>query len=266
MRTQEPCQLEENTRKFPCDTLIYKEIIREITGQSNNFYLRYQAKFSENKKIIGFEALLRWKCEKYGEIIPEKLIGVAENSNIINMLDFWVIRNVLKQKKKWESIGVNLPISINTTASIYDENNYSIIKKIISDFNINYSQIEFEITERIPLKDISKTIKVMNFLTEKNIKIILDDCGIKEHIDLNHLRLLPISGIKLDKSFAFEMKSPEYTIEHAKDIFGNSIAIFAEGIEKIEEMNFMKKFGIEMFQGNFLGKPMRSETINILLR
>lgn len=161
---------------------------------------------------------------------------------------------------------MNLPVSINTTASIYDEKNYSILKKIISDYDINYSQIDFEITERIPLKDVAGSIKVMDYLASKNIKIILDDCGIREHIDLLHLKKLPIKGIKLDKSFAFEKKSPEITIKHARDVFGNSIEIFAEGIERIDEMIFMKKFGIEMFQGNFFGKPMREDAINVLLR
>lgn len=233
--------------------------------RNGQFTLYYQPKVDAvSNNITGAEALIRWNHPEYGVISPSEFIPLAENSGIILDIDEWVLREACRQNKAWQDQGIHhFPISINISARHFYQNNLiSMITRILEETGLHPSYVVLELTEGTLIKDVKYGIQVMEDLTKLGIQISMDDFG-TGYSSLSQLDLLPISEMKLDRSFiqGLTNDSRKSSIVRAVIELGHhmDLKVVAEGIESSDDLMFLTELKCDQFQGYFFSKPLPSE-------
>lgn len=235
-------------------TLYYQPQIELITG-----------------RIVGMEALVRWNHPTEGFISPADFIPVAEQTGQIYVLEQRIIENALIQKEKWEDAGFNdIELSINLSSkTLISDFNFKQIESILSDFNVDYSKIVFEITETAVISNVDLAIERLNSLKRKGLKIALDDFG-TGYSSITYLKRLPIDIIKLDKSYIKTVTNGGIDSAIVKCILSLTddldFRVIAEGIETNEQLEYLKNINCHTGQGFYIGMPSPVEKINELLK
>ncbi|ETX10544.1 diguanylate cyclase [Marinomonas ushuaiensis DSM 15871] len=253
------------TKKFGVEKEIHEAL------SLKQFTLAFQPKvFMEKENILGLEALIRWNHPIKGYISPADFIPIAEESNLIDKIDEWVIDQTLKQQRIWRDKGIAIvPISVNLSGRhLVSDTLVAYISEVLERHKIEGSLLEIEITEGILLQDIQRCIDVMRELKALGIKISVDDFG-TGYSSLSYLRRLPLDTLKIDQSFVRECDSHledgkicETIIHLAKNL---ELVIVAEGVETAPQAKKLKSLGCEIFQGYYYHKPMSSESVAKLL-
>ncbi len=235
-------------------TLYYQPQIELVTGE-----------------IVGMEALVRWKHPTEGFISPAEFIPVAEDTGQIYNLDQRIIQNALIQKEKWEDAGFSdIQLSINLSSkTLISDYNFKQIESILSDFNVDYSKIVFEITETAVISNVDLAIERLSSLKSKGLKIAMDDFG-TGYSSITYLKKLPIDIIKLDRSYIKTVTSDSLDSAIVKCILALAddfdFRVVAEGIETCEQLEYLKNINCHIGQGFYLGMPSPVEKINELLK
>lgn len=248
------------------------EIIEDIRNalSKNQFFLHFQPKINiETGQLTGLEALVRWNHPIKGIIYPDEFIPIAEETGLIRNIDSEVLKLSCIQIKKWINSGVEpIHISVNISPVVYEDDDFiERIDQIIKKNEIDSSYISIEITENVLIKDISYTNVLLGKLKERNIKIVLDDFGIG-YSSLSYLKDLPIDVLKIDKSFINGI-SKNYKdealinaiITMAKAL---NISIVSEGVETVEQLQFLSKIGCNEYQGYLYSKPVPINVVDKL--
>ena len=229
--------------------------------QNNLFEMYYQAKVDINKKaVVGVEALIRLKGSDGKMISPAEFIPLAEDNGQIIPIGKFVIKTACEDAVRWQKMGFNHSVSINISAIQFIQNDFlDTIKDILISLPIDSKLIDFEITEGVLAKEIEQTSKTIQSLKELGIQISIDDFG-TGYSSLSYLKKFPIDTLKIDQSFVRDMledKSDE-AIVNAIISLANSLnlKLVAEGVETIEQSNFLKKRGCYIIQGYYYCKPM----------
>lgn len=254
--------LYDNTIK---EKIIAQEnIIKELEEaiDNNEFVLYYQPKIRlSNGELIGAEALVRW-IKPDGTIIPpDMFIPIAESSGLITRISKFVINEACKQIRIWQDKGLkNISISVNLSSDdFYQTDVCTIISQALKDFGIDSKWLEIELTESLALKDVEHAIIQMNNLKDIGIDISMDDFG-TGYSSLSYIKLLPITVLKLDRSFIMNMEKDNVSKQIVSSVIdickSKSVQIVAEGIETIQQANILKDFGCDIAQGYYFGKPM----------
>ncbi len=240
------------------------ELEKDLHRALNNNELRlcYQPIIDlQSNTLAGFEVLLRWRHPKYGLVSPEKIISIAEESNLVLKLGGWILISACKQLKKWLNQGFSgFYIAINISTRQFEEkhNLVSLVKKQIQQYQIPKKAIQFEITESVILEDSKHTLDTLLELKNMGIMLSVDDFG-TGYSSLSYLHRFPISTLKIDKSFTYDLnlRSGVDTLVKTIIAMGNSLnlTVIAEGIETKEQLAFLKKHGCEFGQGNYFSKP-----------
>lgn len=239
-----------------------------ITALNNNeFYINYQPQYNVlDGKIAGFEALLRWKNKDIGFVSPEDFIGVAEDTNLIVPIGKWVLENACKFIKNInEEFNRNYTICVNISILQIMQNDFvDMVSKILKDVNLDNELLELEITESIMMESYKNISCKIKNLRSKKIKIALDDFG-KGYSSFSHLKQLPITTLKIDKSFidniVFDTKC-NYIVGAIISIGKNlGIDVVAEGVETKEQYNCLVKHGCDKIQGYYFSKPVQETDV-----
>ena len=230
--------------------------------KNNEFRVYYQPRMDvKTNSLVGMEALLRWIKTDGTIISPLKFIPAAEETGLIIPIGEFVIKASCKQLKQWKDKGYsNLTVSINLSPKqIDDKNLLNVIKTSVEENEINPSNIELEITESAAIKDMNQTIALLKELKLMGINVLLDDFG-TGYSSLNFLRLLPVTTIKIDKSFMdkVEEDSPEKTIVRSLISLAHDIRmkVIAEGIETPSQLSFLKDNLCDEAQGFYFSRPI----------
>jgi diguanylate cyclase (GGDEF)-like protein/PAS domain S-box-containing protein len=239
--------------------------------QNNEFVLYYQPQLNlSDRKIVGAEALIRWRHTHRGMIPPDSFIPIAEESGIIIDINKWVLLTTCKQAKQWMEQGLP-PITIAINLSGYKLASQNIIQSInnaIQYVDFDAKNIEIEITENILMQDTETTIFILNQIKEMNLKIALDDFG-TGYSSLSYLTSFPVDTLKIDRSFVMGsmLNNNNLVIIKAIIAMGHSLAkkIVAEGIETQEQYNFLKEFGCDEGQGYYFNHPVPANEFAKLL-
>ena len=239
---------------------------------SRNFQLYYQPQFdAKTKELRGFEALLRWYDSDLGWISPEQFIPLAEETHLVVPLGDWVMTTALATIKEWEmKFSFNGIISVNISPVQFVQEDFieKLFKKIEKS-GIDKKHLEIEITEGVLIDNVEDTISKLNKIREQGVGLSLDDFG-TGYSSLRYLQLLPLTTLKIDKSFVsniaekdgFEAKLTESIISLVSNMGLNTIA---EGVENEEQLKMIQKFNCRTIQGFLLGKPMPKEQCEKLL-
>jgi diguanylate cyclase (GGDEF)-like protein len=233
------------------------------------FELFYQPVINiEENRIVGLEALVRWRHPERGLVSPADFIPVAEETGLIVPLGEWVIRQACSDAAGWPShikIAVNLsPAQFRSRALI------QVILSALRASGVAPSRLELEITEEILLGHNRETLSVLEQLRKLGIKIVMDDFGIG-YSSLNYLRLFPFDKIKIDRSFVNDLSKGNalsLAIVQAVTRLARVLDVpsTAEGIETEEQLEFVRAAGCTEFQGYFFSKPRPAAEITQLLQ
>lgn len=238
----------------------------------DEFVVYYQAQIDlDSNSINGFEALVRWNHPIKGIIEPSEFIKVAEETGLIVPIGKKMMLESCKQMKQWQDEGyLRLHMAINLSARQFkDTDLVQTVYDIIEDTGVDPKCLEFEITETIVLDDLGRTIETITLLKELGITFSLDDFG-TGYSSMNYLKVLPVDNIKIDKSFmesVMDNNVDKRIIEAMITLAQNlELIVIAEGVEKKEQEQFLKKIHCNKAQGFLYSKPVAKEDAEKLLK
>ena len=236
--------------------------------ENNELYMVYQTQIDlATGNISGAESLLRWKHKKIGNIPPDQFISYAEENGFIIQLGNWALREVIKQCKSWQIEQRPLPkVAVNISARQLKHDSFmQDIENLIQDFDLDTTNIEFEITESLLLNDDQNIISKLHRLNKLGISISIDDFG-KGYSSLSYLKKLPVQTLKIDKLFINDLENDNDAISIVRAIIAMAKSlnknIIAEGIETVEQLNILKVLGCNVGQGFFISKPKNAEDVH----
>jgi two-component system CheB/CheR fusion protein len=227
------------------------------------FKLVYQPKFNvENpEQLVGAEALLRWQDPDLGQVSPEDFIPIAERSGLIGATTEFVIDTVCTQIAQWQAGGIQVPtIALNISARdlLVAGFSYKLIQSI-GHYHLNCEAIQLEITEGSLLDNNATVYDNLAVASEHGIRISIDDFG-KGYSSLSYLKRLPLSELKIDKSFVDGLGQDKEDEAITLAIISLAKALelhtVAEGVETPEQLAWLEQQGCDMAQGYLLAKPM----------
>jgi EAL domain-containing protein (putative c-di-GMP-specific phosphodiesterase class I) len=221
------------------------------------FELYYQPQVnSETGEVVGAEALLRLPHPTRKWIPPSEFIPLAEKTDIILLLDEWVINTAFKKKREWLDSGIpdfNLSVNISNH-QLGQPNLINMLKDAIRVNNLNPAYLELEISESSAFQNVDVTLKTLDDLKALGIKLAIDDFG-KGYSSLNYLANFPLDVLKIDLSFAQRVPYSQNDVGIVKGIIAIAkslgISIIVEGVENIEQLNFFTNNGCKFVQGNY---------------
>jgi diguanylate cyclase len=240
--------------------------LRDAIENGGGLYLAYQPIVNNSgEKIVGVEALARWKHPERGDIRPAEFIPVAEDSGLITALGDWVLRRACLDGKSWPgtTVAVNVsPLQFRRTDFV------EMVKRILAETQFDAARLELEITESTFLGNVATAEAAMQQLKNIGVQLALDDFG-TGYSSLLYLRRFPFDKLKIDQSFtaSIETAADAAAIVHAIVSLGRGLGmkVTAEGVETAEQALFLRAAGVHTMQGYRYGKPMSSAAISVRL-
>ncbi|MEG1777446.1 MAG: EAL domain-containing protein [Angelakisella sp.] len=230
--------------------------------ENDEFVPYMQPKYDlKNNKIVGAEALVRWIRRDGSVIPPDEFIPIFEKNGFIEDLDLYMLEQVCSHMREQLDTGVSpVPVSVNQSRCyMYNEDYVETVFAILEKYRISPPLIELEITENIAYKNMDKMVAVVEKLSEKGFLLSLDDFG-AGYSSLNVLKDLRVDVLKLDRVFlgqTIDTKRGKTVVANiirmAKEL---SIDVVAEGVETVEQVNFLKVANCDMAQGFYFSRPI----------
>ena len=250
------------------------DVLNELKNAviNNEFKLFYQPKFSlDSGLILSAEALIRWENPKLGFVTPDEFIPLAEESGHIVKIGEWVIQQACRDFAKWKNL--NLPIhqiSVNVSNVQFAKDNVvDILQKNIQSSGISPGSIEVEITESYIHDNSDTALHILHQIRELGIDLAIDDFG-TGYSSMSYLKQLPITRLKIDRSFISDIPHDNNDVEITKIIVALAkvmgLSITAEGIETVEQMDFLRDLECDEGQGYLCSKPLPYEKFVELLQ
>ena len=234
--------------------------------EEEKFYLKYQSLVdARDMRLVGAEALLRWHDEELGNVPPEVFIPFAEETGLIVDIGHWVIDQVCKDVKamRRDQDSKDLYVAVNLSGRQFRGKGIAKqIEETLSRHKLPGSCLEFEITERLLMKDVPDVIATLNQFKELGIKLSIDDFG-TGYSSLSYLKRFPFDVLKIDKSFVQDIGVDPDDAALCEAIISMAhslgLTVIGEGVENEEQFEFLRSRGAEIIQGYYVSKPMRYE-------
>lgn len=242
---------------------IENDLYRAI--EKDELYLHYQPQIDyKSGQIVGVEALLRWNHPEHGFIPPDRFIPLAEETGLIVPIGEWVLRTACAQMKQWHDSGLKLPrLSVNLSVHQFEHQElFNTIECILEETGLAPEYLELELTENLIVKNTVQTLQTMEKLNASGIKIAIDDFG-TGYSSLGYLRNLPISKLKIDKSFVDLMVQDDAAITNTIITLAQNLRleVIAEGVETKEQADYLLQQDCFLMQGYYFSKPIPPEEI-----
>ncbi len=238
---------------------------------SGEFVLHYQPKVRmHDYRVVGLEALIRWQHPDHGLIFPLDFIQIAEETGLITDLGAWVVEAACRQLADWRASGLELmPIAVNVSPLELKDGEYAgRFQRILELYDIPLTYIEIEVTENAFIDDREIVITNLKALFDRGVKIFLDDFG-TGFSSLDHIRLLPVNSLKIDRSFIQDIRHSYHdnpivssTIILAKKL---NLSVVAEGVETNDQLVSLRVAGCEQVQGYLFSRPVPETEIREFL-
>ena len=223
-----------------------------------------------DKRIVGFEALLRWNSPEHGAVPPARFIPYAEQSGIIIPLGYWVVIEACRFAQKLCERGRDdICVAVNISSrQLADVNFIAMVRGAIHESGIRPAQLEIEVTESVLIESIEESIKKLVALKELGVKIALDDFG-TGYSSLTYLRRLPVGTLKVDKSFIDDILADRvqgdlvgYIIDMSHTL---NLSVVAEGVESEAQLEKLHEYDCDCIQGYVFSRPLpAAEALRLL--
>ncbi|HRH76772.1 MAG TPA: EAL domain-containing protein, partial [Cellvibrionaceae bacterium] len=244
--------------------------LREAISE-NQFTLAFQPKVNlASGRIVGCEALLRWRHPKLGAVSPDQFIPIAEDSGLIVPIGDWVLRTACRQAKAWSDSSQKHPcIAVNISARQFLQQDVaSWVIRTLEETGLPPEQLELEFTESLIAKDVKKVIATFDQLRAIGVKLSIDDFG-TGYSSLSYLKRFPVDTLKIDQSFVRDMLTdPEdAAIVRAVISLAHSLEfkVIAEGVETEAHNAFLLQNECDEIQGYYFSKPLPADALAALL-
>ena len=236
-------------------------IRNSIVNNCEGFFLCYQPIVdATTEKIIGAEALIRWKNDEYGVVPPVQFVDVLEQDNLFPELGKWILRTALVDAKKFLARYPGFIVNVNLSYTQLEKSDFvEDVLSILDEVNFPPQNLCLEITERCRLLDMGLLKDIFTRLRKHGIKVALDDFG-TGFSSIGVLRELPVTTVKIDRSFVMNIEknnSDQNTVRFISELADSfSSSVTAEGIETPEMREFLLRFKIKSLQGFYYSKPL----------
>ena len=228
----------------------------------DQFELYYQGQFDADNRPVGAEALVRWHHPLRGVVFPSDFIGLAEETALIVPLGHWVLNAACKQLKRWETVPrrAEMVLAVNVSARQFRPADFvSQVKSVLRETAANPKRLKLELTESLVLANVQDTIEKMNLLKAIGVRFAIDDFGTGQS-SLTYLTQLPLNQLKIDQSFVHNIGLQAADATIIETIIGMAanlgLEVLAEGVETVEQRDFLDTHGCGLFQGYLFSKPV----------
>jgi len=256
-----------DVRRYPLDegpdeTQAANRLRRAI--HQGELVLHYQPKFDlRTRRIVGVEALVRWSPPGKELVFPDAFIGVAERAGIMKPLTFAVLDLALRQYRAWYDGGLRLPMAINLTASLLEDDDFLLqLVAALEVGSVSSSGISLELTESVVMAKPERTQHILKRLSAVGFQLAIDDFG-TGYSSLAYLGRLPVDEIKIDRSFVLKMSTSDgdRTIVQASIDLAHKFGkrVVAEGVEDTTTLHLLEGMGCDQAQGYLISRPLPAE-------
>lgn len=259
----------ELANKFEEKITLTNSLYRAIENQE--LVLFYQPQINvRTQKVEGVEALIRWFHPEKGMISPGLFIPIAEETGIITSIGKWVLEQACFQVREWRrKFGADLLMAVNVSTRQLQEGSLDkYVETVLRKMELDANSLEIEVTESEQLTTQNHAIDNLQSLRELGVQIAIDDFGTK-YSSLARLRHLPISKLKIDMNFVRAINSTEKSNQLVTSIIrlgkNLDLKVLAEGVETIEQYEYLRDHGCDEIQGYYFYKPMRKEEVELIL-
>lgn len=233
--------------------------------ERNEFTLSYQPKISLlTHRLVGAEALIRWFHPTFGDVPPERFIPLAEENGMILQIGEWVLDTACRQLHEWnQRYAVFGPLSVNLAgAQLRQPNLVNKVERLLLQHQLQPGCLQLEITENFIMSQTEEALSVLHRLKTLGVQLAIDDFG-TGYSSLSYLKRLPLDILKIDQSFVRGLPDDPHdaAIVRAIIALGRSmqLTVIAEGVETLEQQQFLAHEGCEQIQGYLVSLPLRAE-------
>jgi diguanylate cyclase (GGDEF)-like protein len=259
----------EMDRRVHEDMQLHTRLKEAIT--QGGLTLHYQPQVEvESGNIVGAEALLRWYDPVLGDVAPSRFIPVAEATGLILPLSDWVLETACRQIAAWTQAGTPLRVAVNVSAQQFHQRNLpENVYAALQRTGAKAKWLDIEITESVAMSQPEQAREQLNALVALGCSVALDDFG-TGYSSLGYLKALPVSKLKIDKSFmdGIPNDTNDVTLSRAIIALAHSLGLtlVAEGVETDAQLAFLRQYGCELYQGWLFAKAMDATELTPRLR
>jgi EAL domain-containing protein (putative c-di-GMP-specific phosphodiesterase class I) len=240
--------------------------------EHDELILHYQPLVSAAvEKIVGVEALVRWRHPEMGQLSPSLFIPLAEHTGLINPIGAWVLTTACRQSVAWRRAGLP-PVRMAVNVSVHQLRHADFIpglKRILEETGMEATYLELEITESAAMREDAYIFGVLDELRALGVQISIDDFG-TEYSSLGRLNMMPINRIKMDMQFVRGINKGERERALARGIINLvhnlGLEVVAEGVEDAAQLEFLRQNLCDEIQGFYFYRPVDAESVKILIR
>jgi diguanylate cyclase (GGDEF)-like protein len=235
------------------------------------FTLYYQPQVDlRSGKIVGLEALIRWKKTDDTLVLPADFIPLAEESGLIIPISTWVLNTASEQSRMWQAAGFfNIPVSVNISSLQFQQKNFTkTVIQVLEETGIESGNMILEITESIIMQNTDTVFSALYELSRMGLRFTIDDFG-TGYSSLSYLKRIPLYSIKIDRSFVKGINTNPDDAAISKAIISMAhtlkLRVVAEGVETEEQLAFLYEQGCDEIQGFLFSRPLPAEEISKLM-
>ncbi|HQU14683.1 MAG TPA: EAL domain-containing protein [Gammaproteobacteria bacterium] len=240
--------------------------------ERDEFILHYQPQVElAQGRIVGAEALLRWRHPEKGLVSPAAFIPLLEDTGLISVVGDWVLRTACAQQVEWrDATGVAVKMAVNVSARQFQDLRLPArVAEIVSETGIESGTLELEVTETIYMGNAARTVDALRAFKASGVHLSIDDFG-TGYSSLGYLRRFPVDMLKIDQSFVQDMTSDPDSFLIARSVVaiahGLGMRVIAEGVETAGQLRLLAREGCDEVQGYFFSKPIPAQEFRELLR
>lgn len=242
--------------------------------EANQLRLHYQPLVSiRERRIIGFESLVRWQHPERGLLRPAEFISIAEGSDLILDLGEWVLREACRQMAEWQQrLAPDPPLTIGVNVSarqLNDPDFAQLVKRVLEETGMEARRLRLEITESSLATDSAPILETLRALGRMQVALVIDDFG-TGYSSLSYLQRLPFNILKIDRSFIRELGAGDGSPEIVRTIIqlarSFKLKVVAEGVETADQLTRLTELGCDLIQGFYFGRPVNAEQTEALIR
>ena len=234
--------------------------------QEQQLLLHYQPKFDlQARRMVGFEALVRWEHPRRGLLYPVAFIPMIELTDAIQELTLQVLDMALRQQRSWRDQGLEYSVAVNLSArNLLNHQCVSKLEELLTQHHADPEMLELEITETALMHDPQSAAVLLNRIAALGVRLSIDDFG-TGYSSLSYLRRLPISALKIDRSFVSDMVRDEQSAVIVRSTIGLAhnlnLQVIAEGVEDAATLVMLRDMGCDQAQGYFISRPLPAEQV-----
>ncbi|MFA7618384.1 MAG: EAL domain-containing protein [Thiohalomonadaceae bacterium] len=233
--------------------------------ERGELFLAYQPQFDmHGTKLVGVEALVRWRHPKRGIIPPGRFMPLAEESGLIIRIGEWVLREACRQRRAWEVAGLTeIPVAVNISAVQFAQKEFErMVTAALQETSLSPKLLELEVTETVIMRNPEDTARTLKRLKTMGISIAIDDFG-TGYSSLSYLQRFPLDRLKIDRSFVTSMPTEPANRMVTESVIGLGknlgLRVIAEGVETDGELSILRGFECDEVQGFYFSRPLSSD-------